>query len=319
MLKSFSRIFCVSVLLWSVVSTGWALQRVETQNFVLPVGGKLIVDTYRGAIDIKAGEGREVAISMSMFSGKKDKSEASEALDRVKFDFTQEGSHVVLKARNPFETGVKFVWEDETNIDIRITVTVPEDCDLDLRTRDGGITVGNIRGEMKATTEVGSIFFRSIDGDILAKAQSGNVVVSRCTGSVDLRTGQGDVRIGTVGGRARLETVNGDIEVQTAHDVVEANVADGNIEAGFAVITGKSKIRTKFGDIVARINPAEACTISARARWGRVDDRLSIHAINGGNGRSRLSGDYNGGGPLIDLRASGGTVRIDSGKPYFEM
>lgn len=136
-------------------------------------------------------------------------------------------------------------------------------------------------------------------------------MVSRCTGTVDLRTIAGNVRTGMVGGRARLETVNGNIELQTARGDVEAIATEGDIDAGFATITGESIISTKVGNITATINPEESFSIHAKSRWGKISNRLAIQTDTGGSGRRHLEGDYNGGGPLIELKASGGSVRIE--------
>ncbi len=311
------RLLLVLLVLWSLVSTGWAVHRVESQRFILPLGGTVAVDTYRGAIEVVPGAGREVQISVDMLSSNDDSEEARLALDALQLSIQQVEGNVVFKARNPRETGVKFVWEDQSNLAIHIKVTVPQECNLDLVTHDGGIKVGNLRGDMKARTETGTIFFRRIDGNVDAQAESGDVVVSRCTGSVNLRTVIGNVRIGMVGDHARLETVNGNIELQTARGEVEAFATEGDIDAGFATITGKSKIMTKVGNITATMNPKESFSIEAKARWGKVRNQLAIQTSKGGSGRRYLQGDYNGGGPLIELKASGGSVRINS-DPYID-
>lgn len=302
-----------------LVSTGSAVQRVDSQSFILPLGGTVAVDTYRGAVEVvpSEGEGREVTVSVSMLSQNDDSEEARAALDELQLTIEQVEGNVFVKARNPDETGVVFIWEDQGNLDIRIKVTVPRECNVDLLTRDGGITVGNLRGEMKARTETGTIFFRRIEGNIDAQAESGDVVVSRCTGSVNLRTVVGNVRTGMIGGRARLETVNGNIELQTARGVVEAMTTEGDIEAGFASIAGGSKITTKVGNINATINPDEAFSIQAKTRWGKVRNQLAIQTERGGSGRRHLEGDFNGGGPLIELRSGGGSVSIKS-DPYLD-
>jgi len=311
------RLLLASLVLSSLVSTGWAAQRVESQNFVFPLGGKVVVGTYRGAIEVVPGEGRDVMVSVSSLSPSIDSEEALLALDSLQLILEQIDGDVFVKARNPRETGVRFIWEDQSNIAIRIKVTVPQECNLDLMTRDGGITVGNLRGEMKARTESGAIFFRRIDGNIDARAQSGDVVVSRCTGSVDLRTVSGNVRTGMIGGSARLETVNGNIELQTARGAVEAFTTEGDIDVGFATISAESKIIAMVGNITARMNPKESFSISAAARWGNVSNELAIQGSKRGSSRRHLHGDYNGGGALIELKANGGSVKIES-DPYID-
>ncbi|MFZ9681881.1 MAG: DUF4097 family beta strand repeat-containing protein [Cephaloticoccus sp.] len=165
----------------------------------------------------------------------------------------------------------------------------------------------------------GTIFFRRIDGNITASTRSGDVIVSRCSGSVDLRTQQGSVQVGTVGGRAVLETVSGDIEVMSAYDVVDAKAADGDVNARFARITGPSRLRTGLGNITTIINPEENFSIKARSRWGKIFSEMPVAAARGGTGRSRLVGEYKGGGPELEVEAPGGFVRIKGGEPLFEI
>lgn len=316
MINIFRRPLLLAILLCALVSTGWSLEHIKG-SLPLPLGGTVIVDTYRGSINVVPGEGRDVLVSVSIFSGRDDSDDELRALEHLQLSIDRVDENVVVTARNPYETGVKFIWEDQRKLSMQITLTVPQECNLDLFTNDGGITVGSLRGKMKARTETGTIFFRNIDGSVDAWARSGDVVVSRCTGSVDLRSGLGNVRIGMVGGHARLETVSGNIELQTARGAVEALASEGDIDAGFAVISAQSKIHTKVGNINATVNPSESFSIEAKARWGKVHNALALHANRGGDGRRYLQGDYNGGGPLIELRAGGGSVNIGS-DPYFE-
>lgn len=45
--------------------------------------------------------------------------------------------------------------------------------------------------------------------------------------------------------------------------------------------------------------------------WGRVNNRLALQEVGNGDG-GRLSGWHNGGGPLLELKATGGRVTIEA-------
>lgn len=313
-----SSIIFGAIFALAAVSPVWAMKRVEQHAFVLPDDGVVKIDTYRGAIKVMSSDTRTVQLIVSAESPHEDQSKAESALNNLDLKVSQVDGDIVITARNPSETGVRFVWEDHRKIDVRFALIVPTSCNLDLTTNDGGISVDSLSGRMRARTEIGTIFFRSIDGSVDAEAESGDVVVSRCTGPVKLKTVRGDVRIGRVGGKAQLQTVNGNIEVQTALGAVEAFTAEGDIDAGFEQVATTSEIRTKVGNITATINPTEAFSIQARSRWGKVHSKLAVDTRSGGNGRSRLKGDYNGGGPLIKINASGGHVQIKEGDSYLD-
>lgn len=299
-------------------ASGRAVERLDRQTFPLPKNGTVKVDTYRGFINVVAGGDDSAMVAVRYETEKTDPEVVKRELDALQLSMELHGNELVVTARNPRETGVRFIWQDQSRIDIHIDLVVPATCNLDLSSGDGGITVGNLAGHMRARADTGTIFFRRIEGSIDAQTDSGDIVVSRCSGPVTLKTVRGNVNIGTVGGRARIETVNGDIEVQTARAGIDATAADGNISAGFADIKAESRIKTSVGDITAIVNPSEACSIHATSLWGKVLSKLAARTEAGGNGRGSLVADYNGGGPLIELSANGGYVKIRPGDPLFD-
>ncbi len=296
-----------------------AVQRVEQQSFAVRPGCLVKIDTYRGLINIVPGTGNEVKIVVRSNLPAEKPESASAVLDGFELKASNQNNVVQITARNPRDSGVRFTWSKDLRPEIEFTVEVPAHCDLDLLTKDGGITVGNLRGNLKARTENGTIFFRQIEGDVDAFTPNGDVTVSRCTGSVNLRAVQGDIRVGTVGGRARMETVNGDIEVLSSYAAIQATTSVGDVRVGFAQLDEKSKIQTAIGNITAKINPAMRFLINATSSWGKVTSGFASDAQLGSRVHGQLTGQYNGGGPLIELKASGGHIAIAPGEPLFPL
>lgn len=294
------------------------MQRVEQKSFPLTAGGTVRLNTYRGLVNVSAGEGDKVTVTVRSVSGEEKEENARRALDSLDLSMAARNGEISITASNIRETGVRIDLFELKKIEIFFEISVPENCNLDLSTDDGSITVGSLAGNMKARTETGQIFFRRIDGNVEARSRSGDIIVSRCTGSVDLKCLQGNISVGTVSGRATLETVNGDIEIMSAYDVVMAKAAEGDVSAGFAQITGPSSIRTAVGNITTIINPDTGFSIKAKSRWGKIYSDMNVDTSRGGSGRSKLVGDYKGGGPELDIEAPGGYVRIKPGEPLFE-
>jgi hypothetical protein len=308
------------LLVTLVLTSGLSMrgvQRVVQETYALPANGTVKIDSYRGFINVAVGDTPNVEIRVRSISQIEDKAEAQRALDTLQLRIEQVGGQIQVIATNPSETGIRLDIVELRKLEVYFEVVVPANCNLDLNTADGGITVDSLAGNMKARTETGSIFFRQIHGDVEAVSQAGDIVVSRCSGSVNLRANQGNVRIGTVGGRAVLETVNGDIEIMSAYSTVFAKVAAGDISAGFAQIDGASSISTLVGDITAVLNPEENFSIKARSRWGKIISELAAGSVSGKVRRGRLTGDYRGGGPQIEIEAPGGSVWIKPGEPLF--
>lgn len=307
-LRAITHFFIGMTLLGSALH---AVQRVEDQTLPATPGITVRLDTYRGAINVVAGSNDAVRVIVALLMPTDDPAAAQTVLDGFVLRAETKDGVMQLTARNPLDRSTRFTWTKDPRPEITFTLEVPAHVHLDLQTNDGSITVDSLSGRMRARAKTGTIFFRQIDGTVDARTETGDVIVSRCTGAVTLRTHQGDVRIGMVGGRASLETVEGDIELQSAHDGVRALTQSGDITAGFANVVKASQIRTALGNIRAQINPDTAFSLRAVSGWGRVTNRLALDEV--GNGRSgRLSGQLNGGGPLLELRANGGRVTIEA-------
>jgi hypothetical protein len=63
--------------------------------------------------------------------------------------------------------------------------------------------------------------------------------------------------------------------------------------------------------VKATVGRAAGLRLDARTSGGEVDlDGVAIAVDGGGVGKSRLTGNVNGGGPLLNLRSSGGDIAI---------
>jgi hypothetical protein len=299
--------------------TAAAAQRVEKQAFAVRPGCTVRLDAYRGAIQVEAGTDDAVHVRVTVDYVTENPAQAEAVLGGFQLAAVTAGNEIRLLARNPKDGSTRFSWDKSERPRVVYHLTVPSHCNLDLQTPDGGITVAPLRGEMRARGDLGAIFFRQVDGSVDAATHTGNVIVSRCTGMVTLKSVHGDVRIGAVGGRASLQTVDGDIEVQTAYAAVDAATANGDVTAGFAKFSDQSRIKTSLGTIRATVNPTEAFSLQAAASFGKVLAKVDVSAVKGGNGRSKLRGTYQGGGPLLDLKASSGNVVIEAGEPLFAL
>jgi hypothetical protein len=159
-----------------------------------------------------------------------------------------------------------------------------------LKSGGGDITAGHVAGRAEATTGVGEVRIRSIDGpaviknaagsnrigevtgDIRAKSASGDIVIDRAHAAVDARTAAGKIRIGEVRhGSIELQSGAGELEVGVREgtaawlDVRSAaghvrNLLDAADGPGRSDRTVEVRARTSLGDIVIRRAAATAVT-----------------------------------------------------------
>ena len=304
---------CIYFLLLAVLPCTRAVEREVVRTFPVQPGCTLKIDTYRGNITVTESDALEIAVAVHLEIGADTEEEADRIRDALSLEFAAENNTVAVRARNPRETRVRFVWRDKNQIDLDYKILVPRQCHVDLVTRSGGITVGNLTGRHVARTETGTIFFRRIEGAVDARTEIGDVIVSRCSGPVTVRVLRGTIRVGTIGGWADLKNDSGDIEVLAARGGLVADCAAGDVSVGFPKgVSGESRVNTAGGGIFAKIDPAADCLVDAASVWGHVESKLPLVIESGAPGKSRLTGRLNAGGPRLTLRASGGHVKISA-------
>jgi hypothetical protein len=290
------------------------------RTFAVQPGCTLKVELYRGGIDVRETDTvDEITVIAHTTVPVATEAKASALRAMLGLEIVQDGNTVIVRAGDPSGRGVQFTWNEKPLVDLDCRVLVPRRCHVDLRTREGGITVGNLTGRVQARTTNGNVFLRRIDGSIDATTKAGDVIISRCSGDLTVKTEQGTVRVGTLGGRAVLKNAGGDIEVLEAHAGLDIVAEVGDVTVGLPNdFSGETKIRTAYGSIFAKIDPAANCAVKASSFWGHVDNKLPLAIESGGHGRGKLAGRLNEGGPLVTLHANGGHVFLQRGDTYFD-
>ena len=108
-----------------------------------------------------------------------------------------------------------------------------------------------------------------------------------------------------------MTTERGSLWIKEAADGIDATVAGGSVTA-FLPKTPRSdcKITATDGTIELRLGESVAVTIDAAWSSGGIMSDFKIASKEGKKGNS-LKGDINGGGPLITLRTTAGSIHIN--------
>ncbi len=309
----------VACLLAESVRLGAAISDKIERTFPVQPGCEVRIDSYRGAIHVEQGDTPEVRVVVEInISGK------TEAIEQgmragLNIDIQGDARGVSVVGRNPREQAVRFVWEEDNEIDLAYRVTIPRGSKLTLRVINGSMVIGNVAADISARVENGTVFFRQIEGSVKASVDIGDIVISRCTGELHARVLRGLLRAGTLFGKADLKNGSGDVEIMSAQSEVIAHAEAGDLWAGFPnKIGGPARLSAFGGNIRVQIDPAASCAIDAAASWGRVRTKVPMTFTRGRSGDRSLTAVMNQGGPTLTFRASGGHVTIDAGETYFE-
>lgn len=298
---------------------------VVTKSFPAAPGGKLVLDTDIGAVEIRGADTGtvDIAVYREVRRGDRDK-----VLREFRLAFDQRGNDVYVTGDRD-RHGISGLWDDIwKKLKVRFVVTVPRSFDADVRTSGGGIDIADLLGRVAARTSGGDVSCDRIGGNVEAKTSGGDVRIGVVDGRVEARTSGGDIRIVEAKGNVQARTSGGDIHIERALAEVDAHTSGGDITAGD--VGGALKAKTSGGSVTAAIasQPGSRCElttsggsvtvrlaanvavdIDAHSSGGHVDTDIPV-TVQGEIGRSTLKAKINGGGPELYLRTSGGSIHI---------
>jgi hypothetical protein len=286
------------------------IERTVEKSFTVQPGGTLKVETAGGNVSVEPGAGDTVKVVAREKIRAGSDAEADALLKDLTLTIEQQGNDVTAIAKYERRMGSWFGSWPPVQVDF--IVTVPGRYSTDLKTSGGNITVGDLAGRMQARTSGGNVKLGNIDGTVDAGTSGGNVDLGSCSGDTKLRTSGGNVRAEKIVGKADLGTSGGDIVVKLVENVLSAHTSGGDVAAGIGgALKGDCSLGTSGGDVKVTVDKAAAFQLDASTSGGSVRaDGLTITLDGGGAGRSHLSGKVNGGGPLLKLRTSGGSIHI---------
>ncbi|MFK8014910.1 MAG: DUF4097 domain-containing protein [Gammaproteobacteria bacterium] len=269
------------------------------RQFDVGSGGKLIVDTNPGKLDIRTG-GTDVQVEV-LRSG--------ERADEFLVEFEQKGNEVTIRGEWPSELSS---WRSRPRARIEYRITIPSRFDLDLSTSGGSIRVEDLDGELRAQTSGGAMSFGMVSGEVNAYTSGGSITLEGGGADANLNTSGGSIRVGEVAGDLKATTSGGSIRIAGVSGNVQANTSGGSVEATLRTQpTSDCRLSTSGGTVTLNLSDAFAVNIDASSSGGGVRSDFPIEGKT--KSKRRLRGAINGGGPLMRLKSSGGGVRIRRG------
>lgn len=185
-------------------------------------------------------------------------------------------------------------------------------------TAGGEIYIGETRGPLYASTAGGNIHIGRAGASVSARTAGGRIEVDHADGIVMAGNSAGSIHIGTAQG-VRCESTGGSIRLKGSAGALRASTDIGSILAellpGLAI--QDSVLSTGAGDITVFIPSNLALTIRAMNESGRANrivsefaeipvKRSGGYAVTG----TVAEGALNGGGPVLTLTSSGGTIYL---------
>lgn len=311
-------IFCLSASLPAM-----AVERNVERSFNVKRGGTLNLDSDLGSVIIKSHAQDTVHVKVELVSRTSSENRAEEIFDNFKLDFNSNDKDVIITGDIPR----KMFWNNY-HLSVRFEITVPEQYNLDIKTRAGNIEVGDVKGQVGLATSGGRINLGNVDGAVTAKSSGGSIYVKDVNGDTNVYTSGGDIRVGTVKGNLTARTSGGNIDVNGVEGDLGAHTSGGDLR--LMNVNGNLTGNTSGGTIVAQLTKQVDSPVELRSSGGSIkltvpkDFKADLRAAtSGGNvytdipisvtgkiNGSSLNGKLNGGGPNVTLKTSGGNIEI---------
>jgi DUF4097 and DUF4098 domain-containing protein YvlB len=270
-------------------------------TYNLKPGGRLNVETYNGSIEILGWEKDSVQITGTKYAGRE------ELLKELKIETKADENSVTVRTIRP--SG----WHGSSGA--RYSIRVPYKVDLDhIVSSNGHIRVEDVQGHARLETSNGAVRLRKVEGRLEARTSNGAIEGDGVVGDATVRTSNGGIRLEGVEGSLEATTSNGSLHVRLGKpkpdEPIRLTSSNGGIELeAEGLDNNEIHASTSNASITLRL----AAPIKARLRASTSNSNVSTDfdvTTHGSMGKNFLEGEINGGGPLIDLTTSNGSIKV---------
>ena len=273
-----------------------------TKSFNLS-SGDLYVSTSGGSIRVEGGNANSVKVEMYVKSNKHSDSKIKEMLEEdYEIRIEKSGSRIEAVAK---KVSKNWSWN---GISISFVVYTPEKFACDLNTSGGSLKISGVSGrnhELK--TSGGSITAEDMSGDLEARTSGGSITVKDFVGELDAKTSGGSIKLSNIKGDIDVSTSGGGITIDDAQGAVYASTSGGSINADISKLEDQLVLKTSGGSVRATIPSGLGLDLDLRGN--RVN--TSLNNFSGESKSDRVNGTVNGGGILVQLSTSGGSVNLN--------
>ena len=298
----FQIISVLGVLLMGTAIADASVEHHIERSFQVTPGGRLIIDSDRGSIEVRTAEHDLVDVKIERKVKKNGKWSVEEVLEDLAITFDHSDDGVIIKAK--YDREIIRRWNRERNrLRVKFLITVPQRYNVDLQTVGGGISIGDLEGEVRSQTAGGSLRIGRIKGSVWGQTSGGNIKLEGTVGDADVKTSGGGITIGSVAGAIEAITSGGSIRIDEATSSVNAKTSGGGITIGR--VAGAIEATTTGGSI--RIDRAGG--VNAKTSGGNITVEEVMGNINaktfGGSVKAYISRQPEGD---CSLETSGGSV-----------
>lgn len=187
--KSFYLVTLLAIL--ALTMPAYAKTGKITKTFPVEKGGTLVIESNLGSIYVGTWDRDEVSVIVKRSASRMSR------VNGFKVQIDQRGNDVYVKGEN----------EQNNRVDVEFYINVPKEFSVDLKTGDGSINVGDLKGNVKLLTDDGGISIGNvIGGKVDARTSGDSIKVGNVKGDLKLDTSGGSIQLGKITGKSCINT-----------------------------------------------------------------------------------------------------------------
>jgi putative adhesin len=217
------------------------------------------------------------------------------SLSRYTLEESQSGNTVHFSLKEKPHMGVHINLHSSS---VRVDVEAPANLTLDARCADGNLTASDLHGDLTIHTSDGSQELSGVSGNLKLHSSDGHLRVRNGSGALEARSADGNQEIAGAFTALQLHSSDGSITVE---------LADGSH------LSSDSRIESSDGSVTLRLPKGFPAELAVSTSDGSIQSTLPlvVEGFNSkGNSGHNIRGKFNGGGPLLTIHTSDGSVHL---------
>ncbi|WP_105011796.1 DUF4097 family beta strand repeat-containing protein [Salinibacter sp. 10B] len=290
-----------------------AQPRITSGTVALDADGTVRVGNHEGSITIEAWDRDEVKYK---------------AVVRPESDADHPEATVVRVDETPGRFAMRTEYDDSMTdggsgwfgsssqniMPVEYTLTVPRGAHVEIEDHESDIQVAGLDGPVRIDTHDGSVMLRAQAGDAEVNSHDGPITVEEQSGSLAIDTHDSRIRLRSIRGRTEIDAHDSRIEGEGVRGGLRIDTHEGEARLSFVEVTDDVEINTHDGDFVLMVSGDTGFDLHTDFDDDAAltaDFDLSPYRITTEDeDKVNYSGQVNGGGKRLDLRAHDGSFEI---------
>jgi Putative adhesin len=217
------------------------------------------------------------------------------SLSRYTLEENQSGDAVHFSLKEKPHMGVHVNWHSSS---VHVDVETPADLTLDARSADGNLVAAGLHGDLTIHTSDGGQELTDLSGNLKLHSSDGHLRVRNASGTLEARSSDGNQDIAGAFTSLQLHSSDGSITIE---------LAEGSH------LSSDSRIESSDGSVTLRLPKSFPAELAVSTSDGSIQSTLPL-VVEGynskGNSGHNIRGKFNGGGSLLTIHTSDGSVHL---------